>query len=193
MNHLAHFHLAGDCAGQIAGALLADYLRGPVDPALPARVATGVRLHRHIDAFTDAHPRVRELRGIFPGRERRLAGIALDLFFDVALAREWGRFSSVTLPEFSASVYGALRAHSECMSGPAREHARHMEHHGVLCRYLKPATAQGALERIGTRLGLETSARSAALTALGRLPDIERGFLDFYPDVLAACRRFSAG
>jgi len=193
MNHLAHFHLAGDCAGRVAGALLADYLRGPVALALPARVAAGVRLHRHIDAFTDAHPRVRELRGIFPGPERRLAGIALDLFFDLALAREWARFSSVTLPEFSASVYNALRAHGEWLTAPAREHARQMEHHEVLCRYLKPATAQGALERIGTRLGLETSARSAGLTALARLPEIERGFLDFYPDVLAACRRFNAG
>jgi acyl carrier protein phosphodiesterase len=192
MNHLAHFHLAGDCPGHLTGALLADYLRGPLRGLLPAAVETGVRLHRRIDACTDSHPVVRGLRGGFPAGERRLAGIVLDLYFDLCLARRWERFDARALGDFSATVNAVLRAHRHLLPEAGRLHAERIEQHDLLRRYADEAVVRGALARIGARLGCETAMRRAADTARGHLAEIEDGFLVLYPELLETAASFRA-
>jgi acyl carrier protein phosphodiesterase len=192
MNHLAHFHLAGDCPGHLTGALLADYLRGPLRGLLPAAVEAGVRLHRRIDACTDAHPVVRNLRGAFPAGERRLAGIVLDLYFDLFLARRWERFDDRALREFSTTVHAVLRAHHHLLPEAGRVHAGRIEEYDLLCRYADEAVVRGALARIGARLGCESAMLRAVDTAGGNLAEIEAGFLVLYPELLETAASFRA-
>ena len=82
MNHLAHFALAGEEEALVIGALLGDYVKGPLAGRLPAGIEAGVRLHRRIDGFTDSHPVPAALRSLFGPGERRLSGVLLDLYFD---------------------------------------------------------------------------------------------------------------
>ena len=42
----------------------------------------GVQLHRAIDAYTDSHPVIEQLRRDLPTHLRRYAGILIDLSFD---------------------------------------------------------------------------------------------------------------
>jgi acyl carrier protein phosphodiesterase len=193
MNHLAHFHLAAPGDGRIVGALLADYVRGPLDGRLPAAVEEGVRLHRRIDAYTDTHAAVRALRGEFVPPARRLAGVALDLYFDLFLARHWQRFHAQELAVFGADVYQVLRAHHALFPEQGRRHAERLEQHDLLRRYAESAVVEGALARIGERLGMPGPMQAAIETARAHLPAIERGFLDFYPQLMAMTRSFSAG
>ena len=62
MNFLAHFHLAWPDEGLIAGGLEGDYLKGPLRGELPPELERGIKLHRAIDAYTDKHDLVRQLR-----------------------------------------------------------------------------------------------------------------------------------
>ena len=82
MNFLAHFHLAWPDEGLIAGGLEGDFYKGPLRDDLPEAVARGVQLHRAIDAYTDQHPALKELRAELPPHLRRFAGIVIDLSFD---------------------------------------------------------------------------------------------------------------
>ena len=109
MNHLAHFHLTGGSEPLVVGALLGDCIKGPLDGRLSQPLELGVRLHRRVDAFMDGHPLLRQLRSLFPGRERRLAGIVLDMYFDHLLVRHWRRFHERELAHFSSSIYAILR------------------------------------------------------------------------------------
>jgi acyl carrier protein phosphodiesterase len=193
MNHLAHFHLAGDCELRIVGALLADHLRGAVDAGLAPQLGAGVRLHRRIDAFTDAHPRLRELRARFPGAERRLSGVVLDLHLDRALARHWHRFHPTTLADYSARVYGVLERHAAKLPPAGRLHASRMREYDLLQRYADVEVLSGALTRIGTRLGMSEAMRAADRRARDLGNEIEAGFLDFYPQAIEVARRFIAG
>lgn len=144
-----------------------------------------MRQHRRIDAWTDSHPGVRELRRRFPAPGRRLAGVAIDLWFDVVLARHWRRFSAIALEEFASGVHGALARERAVLTPAARRHADALREHAVLERYADAALAEGALRRIGARLGLEESAASAAATATALLPSIEGVFLELYPEALS--------
>jgi acyl carrier protein phosphodiesterase len=193
MNHLAHFHLSGDCELRIVGALLADHLRGAVDTGLAPQLGAGVRLHRRIDAFTDAHPRLRELRTRFPGAERRLSGVVLDLHLDRVLARHWRRFHPATLADYSAGVYDVLERHAAELPPAGRLHAARMREYDLLQRYADVEVLSGALTRIGSRLGMPAVMRAADRRARDLGTEIETAFLDFYPQAMELARRFIAG
>ena len=63
MNFLAHFHLAWPDEGLVVGGLEGDYVKGQLRGALPAQLEKGIKLHRAVDDFTDAHPLILQLRG----------------------------------------------------------------------------------------------------------------------------------
>ena len=46
-----------------------------------------------------------------PAEQRRWARVALDVYYDHLLARDWARYSSLPLARFAAGVYSALERH----------------------------------------------------------------------------------
>lgn len=89
MNFLAHAWLARQGSDDfLFGNLIADGVKGRDLSDWPGDLAVGIRHHRRIDAWVDAHQVVREARGRAPSAQRRYAGIALDLVWDHFLARE---------------------------------------------------------------------------------------------------------
>lgn len=110
MDHLAHVVLAGRNPLAVTGALLGDFWRGALDPAWPAALAAGVRLHRRIDTWTDGHPAVLEARAGFDPGFRRYAGIALDVWFDHLLANDFERRAGETLAVVEDRVRACWRA-----------------------------------------------------------------------------------
>jgi acyl carrier protein phosphodiesterase len=89
MNFLAHAWLArGGSDDFLYGNLIADGVKGSDLSGWPAEVASGIRHHRRVDAFVDAHPTVLSARRRAPAAYRRYAGIALDLMWDHFVARE---------------------------------------------------------------------------------------------------------
>jgi acyl carrier protein phosphodiesterase len=76
------------------GGLLGDFVRGPIESlAYAPQVRRGIGLHRANDVFTDAHPQVRSAKALLPPPYWRYAGIALDMWFDHRLARDFSRWS----------------------------------------------------------------------------------------------------
>ncbi len=99
MNLLAHALLAhtslDDTEGQeCTGALMADFFTGQDIERYPPGIRKGIRQHRDIDGFTDAHPRYIACRRFIAseGVPRHSAGILLDIFWDYVLASEWERW-----------------------------------------------------------------------------------------------------
>lgn len=111
MNYLAHALLAGDDPADRLGAMLGDFVKGPLPAGLPDAVAAGVALHRHIDSYADAHAAFRRSRGRVSPARRRYAGIMTDLFYDHFLARHWHAYCGEPLPAFAARVYDLLAQH----------------------------------------------------------------------------------
>ncbi|MDN3555059.1 ACP phosphodiesterase [Halomonas maura] len=92
MNFLAHGWLArGGSDDFLYGNLVADGVKGGDLGDWREAVAAGIRHHRRVDAFVDAHPAVRQARTLAPDGRRRYAGIALDLLWDHFLANRLPR------------------------------------------------------------------------------------------------------
>ncbi len=183
MNFLAHFHLAWPDEGLVTGALEGDYLKGPLRGQRVMAVEAGIRLHRRIDAYTDSHPRVAELRREFPADLRRYAGIVIDLGFDYCLTRHWHSYCDIPLNQFAQSVYSILECNRDHLSDSAQMMLTRMRQYDILCAYDQWNAVTGSAQRVGERFKRGNPLTGAAdLNYLQR--PLEQAFHQFYPDLI---------
>ena len=109
MNFLAHIYLARPTPESVIGNVIADLVKGPAVAALPQAVRDGVMMHRHVDAFTDRHPRVQRSISRISANWGWFSGIILDVHYDHILARDWHRYSDEPLRSFADRAYATLR------------------------------------------------------------------------------------
>lgn len=153
MNFLAHLLLAGDDEGLRLGAMLGDFVRG--NEALShydQATRLGIRLHRHIDASTDALPAVAGLLGRLQPPFRRYGGIIIDLAFDHELAKRWDEYSEVSLKNFDHGVRELLARHDHLVPGRLRGFMRYADRRGLFETYRKESEILHSLLGVGQRL-----------------------------------------
>ncbi len=112
MNHLAHALLAADTPASIIGSLSGDFVRGRIEDQFDVGVGEGIRLHRMVDSFTDAHAMTQRSRKRFVGAQRRVAGIVVDVYYDHFLFQHWALFSDESFARFCRRVYATLQFHA---------------------------------------------------------------------------------
>jgi acyl carrier protein phosphodiesterase len=193
MNFLAHFQLAWPDEALIAGGLEGDFCKGPLHGRLHPAIERGVRLHRAIDAYTDAHPGIAALREHFPAPIRRYAGILVDISFDHFLTRHWSSFNEVSLGHFNTGVYRVLANWNGRLAPASQAMAARLIDHDILNRYHDWHAVPASAERVGQRLR-----RGNPLVGVQRhldplVPLLEQAFLDFYPDLAGFSARQRSG
>ncbi|PNS08969.1 ACP phosphodiesterase [Solilutibacter silvestris] len=192
MNYLAHAWLARHSDDAILGALLGDFVHGQA--ALldwPPEVRTEILRHRHIDRYTDTHPAVAAARVQF-GDLRRYAGIALDVYFDHCLARDWSRWNDGPLDDFTARVYRVLQEHRDTLPPRLQAIAPHMAAHDWLGSYGERASVDRAMRGIATRLSRNGDRLIACLPVLRENEaSINATFDAFFPDLVTAAALMS--
>ena len=189
MNWLAHAFLSRPDVEFRLGNLLADLVKGRDLAAMPAGFLDGVRRHRAIDAFTDAHPAVRRSRARVGGGFRHATGILVDVFYDHLLALDWQRYAGEPLEAFTARLYAAVRSCPIRLPPEARAAVEGMLADDRLGSYRRLDGIEAALRRVSVRLaartgrdlGLERGV-SALVTHFGGLRD---DFGEFFPQLWA--------
>ena len=187
MNFLAHFHLAWPDEGLVAGGLEGDYFKGPLLGTLSPTLEAGVKLHRAIDAYTDDHAIVQQLRRELPPQLRRYAGILIDLSFDHYLSRHWSDFSTLSLKDFSDAIYHKLIANEAHLSKAARRMAARLVEHDVLNLYLEWETVLASAARLGQRFKRHNPFLDLDRELTPARELLEVAFLDFYPQLQSFC------
>lgn len=197
MNYLAHFHLADAVAsttgynGQalLIGGLLGDFVKGPLKGALPLDWEVGIRLHRRIDALTDAHPLTRQCLDDLPPAYRRYGGIMLDLCFDHCLSRQWSAFHRAPLAHFNRRAYDQVLAQADRFPRAASRQIGVLAQHDVLSGMADWARIEAMLGRIGQRIVRANPLAECGPVLARQLPVIEARFLELYPQLLANLTR----
>ncbi|MEO7326350.1 MAG: ACP phosphodiesterase [Dokdonella sp.] len=183
MNHLAHALLAAPDEDLMFGGLIADFLRGAVDPQLQRGVRIGIALHRAVDRYTDAHPQVVTARALFEPPYRRYAGILLDVWFDHLLARDWHRYADGSLPAFSRDVQDLLAARVQEL--PPRMHgfARYLHAHDLPEAYRYAPVIDQVLHGLSQRLSRENPLARALPVVQAHAAALDQHFAAFFPDL----------
>jgi len=188
MNHLAHTLLAGDDDFLRLGGLMGDFVHGQPDPALPEGVIAGIRLHRAIDVYTDAHPVVVQARSLLPTPFRRYGGILLDMWFDHLLARDFPRWSSQALDAYSSDVRELLHRHEPLLPPGLLRFRHYMEAHALPAGYARPEEMGAAFDGISHRLSRANPVGQALPVLVELDRPLQAAFEVFFPQL----REFAA-
>lgn len=179
MNWLAHLRLAPAAPLVRLGNLAGDFVRGVPTAALHPELVRGIEQHRAIDRFVDAHPVARCGRERLGGELGRFAGVALDVFWDHFLARDWHRHGDGRpLTAFAADVHADLRAHDALLPPALRELTARLVAHRWLTGY---ATLDG-IDRV---LGAMVRRRPRAAPLAGAGAALRRHYDAFAGDFAA--------
>ena len=95
------------------GNFIADHIRGNQFKRYSQGIQRGIRLHREIDTYTDAHPITRRSKRRLDKKYGLYAGVIIDLFYDHFLAKNWDDYSAIPLDVYVASVYALLGSNLE--------------------------------------------------------------------------------
>ena len=112
MNFLAHSYLSFS-EEQLVGNMIADFVKNRDVARLPESIQKGIKLHRAIDTFTDAHPLIHEAKAPFRPLVRLYSGAFVDVAFDYFLANDTTENSQREWQEHSQRVYAVLRQYEE--------------------------------------------------------------------------------
>jgi len=112
MNFLAHSYLSFS-EEQLVGNMIADFVKNRDVARLPESIQKGIKLHRAIDTFTDAHPLIHEAKAPFRSLVRLYSGAFVDVAFDYFLANDTTENSQREWQEHSQRVYAVLRRYEE--------------------------------------------------------------------------------
>lgn len=115
MNFLAHIYLSGDNELITIGNFVADAIRGNKYKLLSPEFQVGVKLHRHIDTFTDAHPIVRQSTKRLHKNYSHYSGVIVDILYDHFLAKNWNNYSEIPLDIYVSDFYDTLKKHFDIL------------------------------------------------------------------------------
>lgn len=153
MNYLGHIYLSGNDVELMQANLYGDFIKGSHLGHLPEMIQRGIALHRSIDYFIDHHPGVRhlltELREDLP----KVAGIAVDIYFDHLLARYWDRFHPQPLTSYLNHIYAHFNPLDPDYSPEYRTFLNHLIQQNWISHY----PTLDAIERMSQSISLKLS------------------------------------
>lgn len=184
MNYLAHLFLSSATDDAIVGSLLGDFVKGDDYNNYPKLVCDAIILHRHIDAFTDAHPiPIKSRRRLNPAH-RHTRGIMVDMFYDHFLARNWLTYTDVPLGIFTDRVYSALTSANYPLPDKLRMMMPHMIRDDWLQSYAEVEYIGWALAGLSKRRNVGDLA--AGLDDLKKYyKELEADFTAYFPELIA--------
>jgi acyl carrier protein phosphodiesterase len=188
VNFLAHAYLAGSSGHAIVGALMGDFVKGPLRDRYGTEITRALALHRRIDTYTDSHHVVRQSRRRVSPTRRRFAGILVDMFYDHFLARHWDEYNNMPLERFTARVYSALREHHALLPERLQNIAPRMAATDWLGSYRNVEAVGFALDRMGQRLKRGNALLRSSEELLANYDAFAADFHTFFPEVMRFAR-----
>ena len=185
LNYIAHIHIGSHTKTNLLGNFLGDFVKGSQLQYLPFEIEQGIRLHRSIDVYTDAHPLIIELKRSFPRSIRRMAGVVIDIYFDYLLMRTWKRYSNTHFDIIFSLFYHQLEQFSLPDNAHFNQQAERLKTHQWLHQYMNIDTCFQALVSIENRLKNRVLfATEAQYFLLQHSNQLESSFQQFYPECL---------
>lgn len=113
MNYLGHLYLSNNDKTLMLNNLFGDFVKGRDLSHFPLEIQKGLILHRQIDDFIDHFPLVNELQHELYEELPKISSIAIDLFFDHLLAKNWKDYHSKEINQFLKEFYESINLENE--------------------------------------------------------------------------------
>lgn len=191
MNFLAHLYLSQASDELMFGNYIADGVRGKLEGRFPEKVIEGIRMHRAIDDFTDAHPVFKQSCMRLYDKYDKYAWVIVDIFYDHFLAANWHEFHPQTLKEFSSNTYLMLGEKTELMPEKSKRFFHYMTEYDILFNYSKTEGIQRVLSGMARRARFQSNMEKATDDLVRDHQVYEKDFRLFFPELQKFCKQFS--
>lgn len=184
MNYLAHTFLSPDDPFILTGNVVTDLLKGDLRREVDERFAPGIRLHREIDRFTDAHEAVQRLKHALHDRFHKYAPVVSDIYMDHLLVLHWERFCDEPLDLFVRNVYEKMYRVIGFLPDDTFRRIRNMIDHNWLYAYLTYESVEEVFQRMNYKVSDKSILNGAGGWLRDNLERCEGPFLEFFPQLV---------
>jgi acyl carrier protein phosphodiesterase len=179
MNFLAHFYLSGDSEPLVIGNFLGDMVRKVEWKNYSPAIVEGIKMHQHIDFFTDNHPIVKSNKALLTQKHKHFSGVILDIYYDYFLAKNWGNYHELDLPEYADWVYQSLGKQEINYSKKAKMAFGHMKKHNWLTAYSSLEGIDQVLKGMAQRTRFDSEMGTALFDLQQHQSVLQDGFQTF--------------
>jgi len=190
MNYLAHLFLADTSDEFMIGSFLGDFVKGSIGDRFSPEISTGIKFHRKVDIYADAHKKTVASRNLFSREKRRFAGIILDICYDHFLSKHWSEYSDIALPQFIDHVYDRLQKYQDIFPERLKSVLPLLISQNWLGTYMSLKGVEITLNRIAKRISRKNSLEGSVSEIRSNYADLESNFLAFFPDLVVFAKSF---
>lgn len=163
---------------------MADGIRGSQYKKYPAKLQTGILLHRAIDSYTDAHPTVRRSTKRLHKNYSHYSGIIVDILYDHFLAKNWSTYSDVPLANYVDDFYDSLEEHFELLPLRIQKMMPHMIADNWLLSYASVDGIAKVLDGMNRRTKNKSKMNNAVHELAEFYTEFEQEFTSFFDDLI---------
>ncbi|WP_299101578.1 acyl carrier protein phosphodiesterase [uncultured Winogradskyella sp.] len=185
MNFLAHIYLSGDNKIITIGNFVGDGVRGNKYKSYPTEIQIGIKLHRHIDTFTDAHPIFRQCTKRLHKNYGHYSGVIVDIFFDHFLAKNWSNYSNEPLDAFIQKFYKTLEENFEILPSRFQKFTPTMIEGNWLLSYASIDGIQKVLNGMNQRTKGKSKMNEAIKELKEHYNSFEKDFTLFFDELIS--------
>lgn len=184
MNFLAHLYLSPDNTEIIIGNFIADHIVGNKFQQYSDAIQKGIKLHREIDTYTDAHEVVRRSKRRLNERYRHYNGVIIDIFYDHFLAANWSTYSNIPLNIYVKSMYNLLQINFEILPEKTKQMLPYMTEQNWLYNYQFASGIQEVLNGMNRRTEGKSKMNLASEDLLLHYEEFHGDFTLFFRDLI---------
>jgi acyl carrier protein phosphodiesterase len=187
MNYLAHVYLSGSNDLIKVGNFMADSVKGSQYLKYDKELQFGILLHRHIDSFTDEHPIYRQSKHRLHEKYGHYSGVIMDILYDHFLAKNWEKYSFISLPEFARDFYQILENNLDLLPEKTTKIVPYL----VTQNWFESYASVTGIEKILFQMDYKTHHRVAMHEAVIELKkynlEFENEFTLFFEELMLSC------
>jgi len=184
MNYLAHVYLSGDNEEIVIGNFIGDYVKGINFKKYSDSINKGILLHRDIDVFTDRNKIVRKSKSLLQNKYGKYSGIIVDIFYDHFLAKNWQRFSSQPLKNFTADLHKILDKYFEILPDKVKLFVPSFINNNWIKYYQSVWGIEQVLKRMSSITTLPDETSYAINILRDNYGELEGDFLNYFPELI---------
>lgn len=182
MNFLGHLYFSNNDTTLMRNNLFGDFVKGSALDHFPEDVQVGIVLHRSIDSFIDSHPTVKVLMRKLYAELPKVSGVAIDLFFDHLLAKNWAQFHPMELNAFLYRFYDSVQLDGFDYTDEFQEMIRKMIEINWISYYPTLDGLNKMCHGVASRISFPTQLINGVEVYLAHEEEIETAFFEFMSD-----------
>lgn len=183
MNYLAHAYLSFGHPQILVGNMISDFVKGRQRDQYERQIASGIRLHRSIDSYTDVHPATARAKEIFRPHYRLYSGAFVDIAYDHFLANDAAAWEDEGLHPFSVSVYSVLQQYHPVLPPAFQKILPFMQSQNWLYGYKDVEGMQNSFRGLVRRAAYMNDSTAAYAVFLQHYDELRTCYTLFFEDV----------